>query len=81
MNFYKIILKLNNLIILNQKKTAWSEIPKYVIDAFFQIKEIQNLSTDPKGNSLEKDMSFDTKLLGKIYCKKIIDFFEKFNSK
>ncbi len=74
-------MKLNTkLFILFQKKEEWNEIPNYVIDAFFQIKNIQNLSTNQKGNESKQEISMDTKILGKIYCKKILDFFEKLNS-
>ena len=67
------------LYILNQKKIEWNEIPKHIFDAFFQIKTIQNLSANQKNEHLGKDLSLDTKLLGKLYCRKIINFFENSN--
>lgn len=69
------------LYILSKKKKEWNEIPKYVVESFFQIKDILNSTPKFSDDDLEKEMAFDTMLLGTIFCKKIIDFFEKFNSR
>jgi len=68
------------LYILNKKKKKWDDIPKYVVEAFFQIKDVLNSTSKFSHDDLEKEMAFDTRLLGTMFCKKIIDFFEKPNS-
>jgi len=71
----------DTLQILVRKNNEWAEIPKYLIDYFYKIKKIRNISAHYTGENLENDLSSDELMLGKIYSKRILNFFDKKNLK
>jgi hypothetical protein len=63
----------------NQQENSWDEIENDIIYSVYSVVERRNEIEHDSDDDLEKRISKEAKILGYIYSKKVIDFFEKLN--